>query len=493
MDYNIIEKYRFYEGKVLMKNEKLSLQNIISSSITVVGIGKSNIPLLSFLLDNGAKRLTARDKKSREQLSSHIDIEKFESLGVRFILGNDYLENIDEEVIFRAPGIRPDEEHFATAVARGALLTSEMELFFALCPATILAITGSDGKTTTTTLTYKILEETAKRKDGIRVFVGGNIGAPILPRVEEMRECDFAVVELSSFQLQEMRYTPNRAIITNITPNHLNWHKDYKEYIDAKKYIIGKDTHVTLNAKNEETAKIAETVENKTVFSAYLSKDEIEKKFPSCEKVFLDNGYIVSEKDGKERKILAVSDIKLIGTHNIENFMAAYAITSLYADTCDIKKVATEFGGVEHRIEFIREYKGVKYYNSSIDSSPMRTSTTLSTIKDENNVVICGGAAKGLTFELLADVLCRKARAVVLTGATADEIEKTLLAHKDFASSGLEIYKNPIFKAAAECARDIARAGDRVILSPACTSFDAFENFEQRGNVFKDIVNGFAD
>ncbi len=474
-----------------MKNDKLCLHNILNSSVTVVGLGISNLPLIRFLLERGVKSITARDRQKKEALSA--DVLALEGEGVTLICGDGYLDGIDEQVIFRSPGIRPDIPQFIEAVARGALLTSEMELFIATCPATVLAVTGSDGKTTTTTLTYKILSEMAEKTNAFRVFVGGNIGTPLLPRVFEMTDRDFAVIELSSFQLQEIRYTPTRAVITNITPNHLNWHKDYGEYINAKRYIIGKDTHAVLNAKNEETARIADTLAVKTVFSAYLSGAEMAERYPDCERIFLDGGYIVSEKGNERRNILAQSDIRLIGMHNVENYMAAYAITEPYADEEAVARVARGFTGVEHRLEPVRVYRGVQYYNSSIDSSPMRTSTTLSMMKNKNNVVICGGAAKGLTFELLAESLCERARAVVLTGATASDIEKTLLECSAYKASGLEIYKNPDFRSAVELARDVAKKGDTVLLSPACTSFDAFRNFEERGNIFKEIVNGFTD
>ncbi len=472
------------------ENAKLCLHNIVSSRITVVGLGISNLPLLRFLLQSGATEITARDKKDKSELDC--EILALENDGVRLICGDAYLEDIDEEVIFRSPGVRPDIPQFLTAIERGALVTSEMELFFSLCPATTIAVTGSDGKTTTTTLSYELLSSQAKKCGKFNVFVGGNIGAPLLPHVHEMKEGDFAVIELSSFQLQQLRYTPDRAIITNITPNHLNWHKDYEEYIEAKTHIIGEDTHVTLNAYNEQTAKIADKTGRKTVFSAHMTRNEMHARFGDCDKLYIDGADIIFERDGVCTPVLALSDIRLIGLHNAENYMAAISAVSPFIDLDVITGVAREFRGVEHRLEFVREFKGVKYYNSSIDSSPMRTSTTLSML-GEGNIVICGGAAKGLTFELLAEALCRRARAVVLTGATALDIERAIHECRLFADSGLKIYKNGDFRGAVETACDIAHEGDTVVLSPACTSFDAFRNFEQRGNVFKDIVNGFAE
>ena len=470
--------------------KRLCLEDIISSKITVVGLGISNLPLVRFLLDCGATHVSARDKCERSALSP--EALSLEGEGVSLILGEGYLDDITEDIIFRSPGVRPDLPELARAEEGGALLTSEMELFFALCPATVIAITGSDGKTTTTTLTHKMLSEQAKRDGTFRAFLGGNIGFPILPFVREMKEEDFAVVEMSSFQLQKIRYTPKRAIITNITPNHLNWHKGYREYIEAKTHILGQDTHAILNAQNEETAAIADKLQKKTVFSAHMEKEEMQRRFPDCDKLFLDGEDVIFSHGGVNEKIFELSDVKLVGLHNVENYMAAFAACEPFIDKDIVKNIAREFSGVEHRLEFIREYKGARYYNSSIDSSPMRTATTLSMLRGKS-IVICGGAAKGLTFELLAEALCKHAKAVVLTGATALDIEKAILDCEEFPTSELKIYKDSDFTKAALLAHDIASEGDTVVLSPACTSFDAFKNFEQRGKLFKDIVNSFAE
>ncbi len=473
-----------------MKIEYMSLDDIISSTMTVVGLGISNIPLIEFLLKSGAKSISARDKQKKEDLPN--EILSLEKRGVSLICGENYLEGIDEKVIFRSPGIRPDIKEFETAKENGSFVTSEMELFLSLCPATVLAVTGSDGKTTTTTLSHKIMEKMAKRKKTFSAYVGGNIGNPLLPLVHEMKKEDFAILELSSFQLQNINFTPHRAVITNITPNHLNWHKDYSEYIDAKKKIIGKNTVAVLNAQNEETAKIADTLSDKIVFSAKMSEDEIRAKFPNSKRVYEKGGYIVYYDGNTEFPILKTEDIKIPGLHNVENYMAAFALTLPYADFDIVRELARDFSGVEHRLEFVRSYKGVKYYNSSIDSSPVRTAAALSALK-EKPIVICGGASKGITFELLAEALCDRAKAVILTGHTADEIENALKKCEKLASSELKIIKQQGFENAVIRAKEEAKAGDTVLLSPACTSFDAFKNFNERGTVFKSIVNSFED
>ena len=464
---------------------------IKNGSITVLGIGISNRPLIEWLLHRGA-RITARDRKSYEQLMPLSD--ELTKKGVKLILGEDYLENIDEDMIFRAPGIRPDLPQIRKAIDKGAVLTSEMELFFELTPATVLAITGSDGKTTTTTLTYKILETELRKKGKGKVFVGGNIGAPLLPHVDEMTSDDFAVVELSSFQLSTMSRSPARAIMTNITPNHLDWHTDMEEYIEAKCNICRHTpiSHITVNSDNNITAEIGRNSDIHVTFfsSSKTDFEEITHKKVISSAIFEKDGYITFSDGKNEEKILKIADIMLPGRHNTENYMAAISITHGLASKESVYEIATTFGGVAHRLEFVRELDGIKYYNSSIDSSPTRTAAALSALR-EKPIIICGGYDKQIPFEPLATALCERAKKVILPGATAQKIKEAVLACPLFADSGLEIIEKSEFDDAVNAARDAAENGDTVLLSPACASFDAFPNFEVRGNHFKDIVNDF--
>ena len=473
-------------------NLRSELDRIIKNGrITVLGIGISNRPLIDWLLLRGAN-VTARDRKSYEQLMPLS--EELTKKGVKLILGDEYLENIDEDMIFRAPGIRPDLPQIRKAMENGAVLTSEMELFFELTPATVLAITGSDGKTTTTTLTYKILEEELKKNVKGKVFVGGNIGAPLLPHVDEMTGDDFAVVELSSFQLSTMRRSPQRAIMTNITPNHLDWHTDMDEYIEAKCNICRHlpISHITVNSDNEITAEIGRNSDIHVTFFSSSKTDfaNITHGKVNASAIFIKDGCITLTDGKNEEKILKISDIRLPGKHNVENYMAAISITRGLVSTDSIYEIATSFGGVAHRLEFVRELDGVKYYNSSIDSSPTRTAAALSALS-EKPIIICGGYDKKIPFEPLADALCKSAKKVILTGATAEKIKSAILACPLFDESGLEIIEQSDFDSAVKAAHDAAKDGDTVLLSPACASFDAFPNFEVRGNRFKDIVNAF--
>lgn len=438
----------------------------------VLGLGISNLPLIDFLLDRGAT-VDARDQKEID--TGNEQIKRFLERGVAFHCGADYLKDINGDFVFRSPGIRPDVPEIAAAVANGAVLTSEMELFFELCPARIFAITGSDGKTTTTTLTYKLLEAEV-RKEGIgrRVYVGGNIGAPLLPKVAEMTADDYAVVELSSFQLMTMQKSAWAAAMTNITPNHLNWHTDMEEYTVSKYNVYRHGAkRVVLNADNDLTAAmIGKTGAEELTFS-------LDGKADICEA----DGFITV----RGEKVLRTADIRIPGRFNVANYMCAIGMTLGFVSAETVTAVAMTFGGVEHRNEFVREVDGVKYYNSSIDSSPSRTMAALSAYP-QKPILICCGRDKHVPFDEMAICVLEKAKALVLSGEARDKI----YAAMQKANCGdFPIVTEPEFDKAIEAAKALASDGDIVLLSPSCTSFDAFKNFEERGKRFKQIVNQF--
>ncbi len=477
------------------KDTEKILDLIKNGYCEVLGAGVSNIPLIKWLSARGA-RITLRDQKERDKIKGFDEVE---SLGVSLVCGAGYLdglkelENPDKTLIFRSPGMRPDIDEIAVAVNAGATLTSEMELFFRITKANIIAVTGSDGKTTTTTLIGKILEESKKG----RVFVGGNIGKPLLPDNDIMTEDDFAVVELSSFQLQTMKTSSPVAVITNITPNHLNWHTGMEEYTESKYNVMrhGGCKKLVLNSDNELSKNAAYEIKNNAnlVFFSLLA-DSYEKVVPEgIEKataIYEKEGIIYFSDGREENELMKSSDIKIPGRHNVANYMAAFGATMQYVSPEDVKKVATTFGGVEHRIELVRELDGVKYYNSSIDSTPTRTAAALSAF-DKKVITICGGYDKKVPFEPLAATLCERAKAVVLTGACADKILSALESYDGYKNSNLEVYKEIDFYDAVRKTRLIAKEGDIVILSPACASFDAFDNFAERGEAFKKTVNSF--
>lgn len=476
-----------------MNTNSYLLKKINNSKCDVLGFGRSNRPLVDFLLQYNAG-VCVHDKNI--SLENDDDVKRLKEKGVSFILGENYLSKIDGDIIFRSPGFRPDIPEIANAVSHGAILTSEMELFFELTDAKIFGITGSDGKTTTTTLTYKLLSAECLRRGYGHAYVGGNIGSPLLPLVSEITKDDFAVVELSSFQLMTMKKSPDRAIITNLSPNHLDWHRGYDEYISAKKNICDHKP-LSVFVTNADNAYTVDIANNLNIPVTYFSstKNSYGAIVPpyknNCRAIYEKNGKIFIESlyGGKE-EILCTSDIRLPGRHNVENYMAAIAITDGYVSRELIAPLAREFGGVEHRLEFVRELDGVKYYNSSIDSSPSRTHAALSALP-QKPIIICGGKDKGIPFDGLARDLCERVKSVVLTGATAQTIKSEIEKCPNYDSEKICVEMVPDFADAVNMARKMAECGDIVLLSPACTSFDAFRSFEERGNYFKKIVNDF--
>ena len=466
------------------------MQYIRGKRCAVVGLGISNRPLIGFLLMRGAI-VCARDKKTREEIGEYAD--EIEKKGAILKLGEDYLEDLDEEIIFRSPGMRPDIPAFAKAVANGAVLTSEMELFFELTPATVIGITGSDGKTTSTTLTGLILSQEYKDDERTRIFVGGNIGTPLLPMVADMTERDFAVVELSSFQLQAATRSPHVSVITNVTPNHLNWHTGMEEYTYAKTNVFrhAPCRRVVLNAENDITAELGKDVDIPITYFSSVKESHTEFTLKDGDSaVYVRDGKIYLWSEGTEREIMQAAQLLLRGRHNLENLMAAISLTFEYASAESVREVATTFTGVKHRMEPVRVSGGVTYYDSSIDSTPVRTAAVLSAMPIKP-IVICGGYDKRIPFEPLADAICEYAKAVVLTGATAGKILTALSKKADVQEGRMPIYMQPDFTEAVKLACTVAQPGDAVLLSPACASFDAFKNFEERGMAFRAIIEQF--
>jgi len=446
------------------------LTQLNGKRITVLGMGVSNRPLIRLLLDAGCD-VTVRDKAPREKLGD--DADAFEAAGCRFVLGDGYLDDIDADVIFRSPGIRPDLPPIAAALAKGAVLTSEMEAFFEVCPAPIIAVTGSDGKTTTTTVISRLLE-----KAGRRVYTGGNIGTPLLDKADGMRPDDICVLELSSFQLMTLRRSPRVAVVTNVAPNHLDIHKDMAEYVAAKKNIFANRPQpeaVVLNADNEITAGFAAEVDGETRLFSRTRRVE--------DGVYLEDGVIFDAKGGKAEPIMRAEDILIPGVHNVENYMAAFAAVRGLVSREDMVAVARSFGGVEHRIELVRELHGVRYYNDSIASSPSRTTAGLRSFR-QKVILIAGGKDKGVPFDALGAEIREHVKALVVTGMTADKIMRAAI---DAGFDGT-ILKEKDFREAVVSASRLAEEGDVVLLSPASTSFDRFKNFEERGRYFKEIV-----
>ena len=445
-------------------------QFVCGKRVCAIGIGVSNVPLIEFLISCGAN-VTACDKKAKSDLGEIAT--KLESLGVTLICGEDYLDNLDYEIIFKTPGMRPDVKALNDARERGSIVTSEMELFFELCPCKIIAVTGSDGKTTTTTLIYETL-----KKAGYTCHLGGNIGRPLIGDIEKITANDMAVLELSSFQLYTMRKSPDVAVITNLAPNHLDWHTDLNEYLEAKKNIFkfqSKENTLVINHDNDVTDPLDK--ESAAGVRKFSRVGTVENG------VMLMGNDIVYVSGGKTEKIMEKTDIRLPGEHNVENYMAMAAAVKDFVKPETIKEVALNFGGVPHRIEFVREVGGVKFYNDSIASSPSRTTAALNSF-DEKIILIAGGYDKKIPFDDLGKLICEKVKNLVLVGHTADKIKTAV-----DAAGGVPTAVCTDFKEAVLTAYKTAKEDDIVVLSPACASFDLFKNFEERGNLFKQIVN----
>ena len=456
----------------------LTLQEYVASlqgkRIAVIGVGVSNTPLIELLCRAGCD-VTACDKRSMAQMGA--EGERLLALGCKLRLGEDYLEGLDEDVIFRTPGLMPFDEHLEAARERGSLITSEMEVFFALCPCRIFAVTGSDGKTTTTTIISELLKAA-----GYTVHLGGNIGHPLLCQVPEIEPEDFAVLELSSFQLHSMHCRPNVAVITNISPNHLDKHKDYQDYIDAKRAIYAEQEEsdkLVLNYDDEHTPYYLASARGRV---AYFSASSHVERGTVCE-----NGVLYWVKSQSRQPIMHADEIRLPGQHNLLNYLAAFEAVRGFVDAKTCRHVAMDFGGVAHRLEHVRTLRGVTYINDSIGSSPTRTIAGLKALKVKP-IVIAGGYDKHIPFDPLGDALCLYAKRVYLTGDTAQKIEDAVLASPLYADSRLPVVRAASFEDAVAQAAASAEAGDIVLLSPACASFDRFKNFEERGNYFKKLV-----
>ena len=435
--------------------------------IAVLGLGVSNRPLVRLLLEFGCD-VTGCDRTPREKLDT--EVLELEAAGCKLSLGETYLEGMEADVLFRTPGMHPGNPAIVALAEKGAQVTSEMEVFFEVCPCQLIAVTGSDGKTTTTTLISEMLKASGKT-----VWLGGNIGTPLLPLVRQMKETDYAVVELSSFQLMDMTRSPHIAVVTNLAPNHLDVHKDMDEYVQAKTNIFNfqnENDVLVLNADNEITAGFSGKGE--TRFFSRQGKN-----------------VCVIQKDGiiyrNGEAVLNTADILIPGVHNIENYMTAIAAMEGLVDDETIRQVAKTFGGVEHRIELVRIKDGVRFYNDSIASSPTRTIAGLRSFK-EKVILIVGGYDKNIPFDVLGPEICTHVSKLFLGGATGPKIAEAVRNCAAYDADALPIVDCGDFESAVRAAAAAAQEGDVVLMSPASAAFDQFKNFMVRGEFFKKLV-----
>ena len=435
---------------------------IQGKTVAFIGIGTSNLPLIRMFAEKGA-RVKALDRKDFESLGGNGVLAK--QYGAELVLGDSYLDDIDADIVFRSPGTPFYRPELVAVRESGRVLTSEMEVFFDLCPCKTIAVTGSDGKTTTTTIISEFLKAAGKT-----VHLGGNIGKPLLPEIETISDEDYAVVELSSFQLISMRKSP-----------------EMQEYIDAKKNIIlhqNAFSKAIVNLDNEIANSFSDSVRGELV--KFSAKESVENG------AYLSGTTVCYSDHGKVTEIMDISDIRIPGMHNVENYMAAISAVWGIVDVDTIVKVAKEFGGVAHRAEFVREYKGVKYYNDSIASSPTRTMLGTLSLYDFKIAIIAGGYDKHIPYEPLGPVINDKVKLLILLGDTAPKIEEAVRNAANFDGNAITIINVTNMEEAVRAAVENTREGDIVSLSPASASFGLYKNFEERGNHFKSIVNGLA-
>lgn len=466
----------------MYKNYDEFIENIRNKKIMFCGIGRSNLPFIDSLTQKNIP-VTVYDSKQECNLNEKLVKQLKENKFIDLRLHDESVWQEKNDVIIRTPGMNFFCDKLLKAAEKGAIITSEMEIFFDVCPCPIIGITGSDGKTTVSTLIYKML-----KSEGITTHLGGNIGSPLLTKVPKMKKSDIAVVELSSFQLISMRRSPEIAVVTNISPNHLDVHKDMAEYIDAKKQILlhqNAFSKAVLNFDNPETRKMKDITRAKTVFFSRLNKLK--------NGIWLDDSGNIVMSDGKTDKIIInTSEIKIPGYHNIENYMAAIAAVSDFVSTEKVKETANSFFGVEHRIEFVEKINGVTYYNDSIASTPNRTIKGVLSLFDKKIILIAGGYDKNIPFDSLAEKITDKVSSLILLGKTSDKIEAEILKSKNYKENNPKIIKVNSMQQAVETASSISSFGDIVVLSPACASFDLYKDFEERGNNFKSLVKSIA-
>ena len=460
-------------------NERLVEFNryLRNRKVALIGLGISNIPLLDYLYNLQA-RVTVFDDRSIEDIPKDI-MDKITRYTFEFSFGENNLAKLNGfDLIFRSPSCMPTRKELKQAEDSGAIVTSEIEMLMEIAPCKIVGITGSDGKTTTSTLIYEILKEA-----GYNVYLGGNIGTPLFTKLNDILPEDIIVLELSSFQLMNMTVSPDIAVITNITPNHLNLHSSYEEYIEAKKNIFRSQDEngiLVLNYDNEITRECKQDANGKVVY--FSSKEKLDNG------IIVDNDIIKECEDKLRKHIVNTKDINLKGMHNYENICAAYAATKTLVDTETALKAIKEFKGVEHRLEFIKEINGVKWYNDSIGTSPTRTIAGLNSF-EEDIILIAGGYDKNLDYEPLAKPIVDKVKGLILIGQTAEKIYEVVNKKLQEENKDLDIYICDEFSQTVQIANKIAKPGQIVLFSPASASFDMFENYAQRGKKFKELVN----
>lgn len=454
------------------------MQSLIGKRIAVIGAGVSNLPLIKVLMKNKLD-VTVMDKKSFEEMEEGTS-KYLQDNKIKVSLGSDYLSNLKGfDVIFRSPSMLPTNPYLEAEAKNGCLITTEIEQVIKLAPCPIIGVTGSKGKTTTTTILYKMLEGMKKS-----VFVGGNIGTPLFDKLDEMKSSDLVVLELSSFQLMNMTVSPHVAVVTNISPDHLDVHGSYEEYIDAKKYIFkyqNKDDILVLNGDDEIVKGFSE--EAKGVVRYFKNTSMAETKLKDF--YVLDGDYIKYN----EEEVIDTSKLMLRGKHNYLNMCAALNAIRDYIDVSneELEKIASDIKGVAHRLEYVCEIDGVKWYNDSASTTPDKSMAGIYAF-DEDVVLIAGGYDKNISYEPMAKPILDKVSKLILFGATRDKIYDAVMSECKKTGKSVPIYLMDTLEEVVSVAKEISVSGEVVLFSPASASFDMFKNAYQRGDLFKKQV-----
>jgi len=454
------------------------LKKYKNKKILIVGFEVEGKATFDFLKQNGivadiADRLSEDDfhKRNTELKGSDINI----------ILGDKYLDNIsDYDIVFRTPGLSPLNEKLVEARGKGTDIKSQIKLFMELCPCQIIGVTGTKGKGTTSSLIYEILK--GSRRD---VYLGGNIGVPAISFIDQLSQDSIVVLELSSFQLMDLEKSPNVGVVLGITSEHLDYHKDRNEYVEAKQSIVqyqGVDDFAVVNIDYETSRSFKDITKAQTFEISTAHEVEMGCYVNKNDDIILSSG-------GKEEKIASFDELQLRGKHNLENVCAAVSAAYLTgADLDAIRKGVKSFKGLEHRLEFVAEVKGVKYYNDSFATTP---ETTIAAVKafHESIILIAGGSEKGSDYTEMGKAIAGKVKTVFLIGNTAGEIKEKILVvnpNADIQEGFTDMDE------LMQRVKGAAKEGDVVILSPGCASFGLFENYKQRGELFKKAVRNIA-
>lgn len=467
-----------------MNNLKLEnfKKNIYRKKIAVLGIGVSNIPAIKYLASMGAI-ISARDNfKTQKDISTFTELNNLEN--VEYVLGDDYLKGLEKyDYILRSPGIKPFLPEIEEAVNLGVKLISEMELFLELAPCKIIGVTGSAGKTTTVTLINEML-----KKAGYKVWLGGNIGVSLFDKLEEISENDIVVLELSSFQLMTMKKSPNIALITSIYEDHLDYHRSFAEYVEAKTNIFlhqNVDDIFVTNLDDEFSEKFLTKIEEKGDKRKILY---FSTKNVCTNGVYLKNNAIYISVDGNEEKVIDVSNVNLIGEKNYANICSAICCVLDFVNVESIEKTLREFKGVEHRLEYVDIKYGVRYYNDSISTTPGKAMAAFTSF-DKKIILIAGGSDKNLDYTPVGDNIVKCAKILILLGSTSKKIKEAVTNSKIYNEENLKIYEVTSMKEAVNLAKDLANDKDIVVMSPASASFDLYKNYKERGKDFKTLVS----